>query len=69
VLLRTRLLRAVSNDCGPASKNVLRGVARAHGKADEFEQTFKAMVVAGELVMRGKRKGAVYRAGRRGDAA
>ena len=58
--LRTRLLRAVSTDCGPASKNVLRGIAKACGKQTEFDTTFRAMLAAGELVMHGTRKGAVY---------
>lgn len=58
--LRTYLLRAVSSDCGRASKNVLRGIAKAHGKLEEFDQTFRAMLAAGELVMHGTRRGAVY---------
>ena len=62
MLLRTRLLRAVSTDCGPATKNVLRGIAKACGKQTEFDKTFRAMLAAGELVMRGTRKGAVYSA-------
>lgn len=58
--LRTRLLRAVSGDCGPASKNVLRGIARACGKVTEFDKTFHSMLAAGELHMHGARKSAVY---------
>jgi len=60
--LRTRLLRIVSGDCGPASKNVLRGIARAHGYPSdhEFNRALRELLDAGELVMRGKRKGAVY---------
>lgn len=58
--LHTRLLRAVSGDCGPASKNVLRGIAIGCGKRAEFEKTFRAMLGAGELVMRGARKNSVY---------
>lgn len=60
MLLRTRIMRAVSGDCGPASKNVLRGIAQACGKVTEFDRTFRAMLAAGELVMRGTRRGAVY---------
>ena len=62
--LRTRLLRAVSTDCGPASKNVLRGIAKACGKAGEFDRTFRAMIAAGDLVMRGTRRDAVYGRGK-----
>lgn len=58
--LRTRLLRAVSSDCGPASKNVLRGIARSCGKVTEFDKTFREMLATGELRMRGARKNAVY---------
>lgn len=58
--LRTWLLRTVSGDCGPASKNVLRGIAKAHGLLEQFERTFRKMLAAGELVMYGTRKDAVY---------
>jgi hypothetical protein len=58
--LRTWLLRAVSSGCGPAPKNVLRGIARRHGLLDQFEVTFRRMLDAGELVMYGERKAAVY---------
>lgn len=58
--LRTRLLRAVSSDCGPASKNVLRGIAKAHGKLEEFDITLRTMLTAGDLVIFGARKNATY---------
>lgn len=58
--LRTRLLRAVSNDCGSASKNVLRGIAGAHGKLEEFDITLRAMLADGDLVIFGARKNATY---------
>jgi hypothetical protein len=58
--LRARLLRAVSNDCGPARKSVLRGIAKAHGYAAAFDATFRAMLKTGELVMYGELKGATY---------
>lgn len=60
MLLRTRLLRAVSGDCGPANKNVLRGIARACGELPRFESTLRGLLDAGELVMYGARKGALY---------
>lgn len=60
MLLRTRLLRTVSGDCGPASKNILRGIAKARGQLPLFAKVFRALVDAGELVMYGERKNAVY---------
>jgi hypothetical protein len=58
--LRTRLLRSLSNVCGPANKNVLRGLARAHGQIEHFDKTLHEMLDSGELVMYGTRKAAVY---------
>ena len=58
--LRARILRAVRGDCGPARKATLRGIARAHGFAEIFDETFRSMLDAGELVMYGKRKNVVY---------
>lgn len=60
MLLRTRLLRTVSGDCGPASKNILRGIAKAHGQLQQFTNTMRDLLDAGELVMYGQRKDAVY---------
>jgi hypothetical protein len=60
VKLRARLLRIVSGDGGPASKTVLRGIARHRGELDQFAGIFRAMLDAGELVMYGDRKGALY---------
>ena len=58
--LRARLLRTVTGPCGPANRNILRGIARAHGFAESFDETFRSMLESGELVMYGRRKGAVY---------
>jgi len=58
--LSTRLLRAVSGDCGPANKNVLRGIARAAGQIEIFDETLRSMLDAGEIQMYGDRRGAVY---------
>ncbi len=58
--LRAWLLRSLSGPCGAATKNTLRGLARSHGYADEFEETFKALIAAGAIVMVGDRRGATY---------
>lgn len=58
--LRAWLLRSLSGPCGAATKNTLRGLARSHGYVDEFEETFKAMIDAGDVVMVGDRCGATY---------
>lgn len=60
MLLRTRLIRTVSGDCGPANKNVLRGIAKAHGQLQQFANTLRGLLDSGALVMYGTRKGAVY---------
>lgn len=60
MLLRTRLLRTVSGDCGPTNKNVLRGLAKAHGQLQQFANTFRGLLDSGQLVMYGTRKAAVY---------
>ena len=63
MLLRTRLLRRVRSlpdGCGPTNKNVLRGTAKAHGQLPQFAKTLSALLDAGELVMYGTRKAAVY---------
>jgi len=44
MLLRTRLLRTVSGDCGPANKNVLRGIAKAHGQLPSFTKVLRALL-------------------------
>jgi hypothetical protein len=58
--LRTRLIRAVSGDCGPTNKNVLRGIAKAHGQLPRFAKILRALLDAGDIVMYGTRKAAVY---------
>lgn len=59
--LRTWLLRAVAPDHGgPATKNILRGIARHHGLLEQFDRTFRKMLATGELVMLGKRKNVTY---------
>lgn len=59
--LRARLLRSLAGGCGPASKNVLRGMALYHGYTrEEFKETFAAMLADGEIVMIGDRRGATY---------
>jgi len=60
VKLNTRLLRAVSGDCGPANRNVLRGIARAAGQIESFDDTLNSMLGSGEIQMYGDRRGAVY---------
>jgi hypothetical protein len=58
--LRTRILRLVSGEHGPATKTTLRGIARHHGFCEQFDATFRAMLDAGELVMFGDKRGATY---------
>jgi hypothetical protein len=67
--LRARLLRVVTGGCGPATKATLRGIARAHGLEEEFDDTFGAMLVAGQLVMFGDKRGARYGVSKRRQAA
>lgn len=60
---RSRILKAAApmpEGCGPATKAVLRGIARAHGFADRFEGIFRGLLDSGELVISGGRKCAVY---------
>jgi len=61
--LRALLLKTVASlpdGCGPTTKSILRGTARRHGYLDSFDKVFRSQLDAGELVMYGTRKGAVY---------
>ena len=53
-------MRAVQAPAGPATKNILRGIARHHGMLSQFENTLRGMLDAGTLVMYGERRGALY---------
>lgn len=59
--LRQRILRVVAPDNGGDRKrNVLLGLARTPAQRERANKIIDAMLDAGELVMRGERRGAVY---------
>lgn len=56
---RARISR-ITADTGPRSMNVLRGVARMSGEAEQLPEIVRAMRAAGELVKYGKKRDAKW---------
>lgn len=52
---RARIVR-ITSETGPRSMNVLRGVARMSGEAEQLPKIVRDMRAAGELVKYGKKR-------------
>lgn len=54
--IRKRLLRTLANDCGPARRATLEGLAEHHGARDP-KALVGAMIAEGQLVQFGAKRG------------